>query len=79
MIVGLRIVFEIPVELRSNWIFQLMIDPDQQECEPLARKVILILVLPWLLLIAFPAYAYLEGWFVACLHTLLVLDLGRAC
>src|ERR1019366_10824777 len=32
IIVGLRIVFEIPAELRSNWIFQLMIDPDGQEC-----------------------------------------------
>ena len=73
VIVGPRIIFEIPAELRSNWIFQLMIDPDQQESEPLARKVILILVLPWLLLIAFPAYVYLEGWFVASLHTLLVL------
>jgi hypothetical protein len=73
LIVGLRIVFEIPVELRSNWIFQLMVDPDRQECEALARRVILILVMPWLLVIAFPAYAYLEGWVVACLHTLLVV------
>jgi hypothetical protein len=73
MIVGLRIVFEIPVELRSNWIFQLMVDPDRQECEALARKVILILVLPWLAVIAFPAYFYLEGWAIACLHTLLVV------
>ena len=72
VIVGLRIVFEIPVELRSNWIFQLMVDPEKQECEPLARKVILILVLPWLLLIAFPAYVYVDGWVVACIHTLLV-------
>jgi len=73
IIVGLRIVFEIPAELRSNWIFQLMIDPDGQECEALARKVILILVLPWLLAISLPAYAYLEGWMVACLHTLLAV------
>ncbi len=73
IIVGLRIVFEIPAELRSNWIFQLMIDPDRQESGRLARRVILILVLPWLVAIAFPAYAYLEGWTVACLHTLLVV------
>ena len=72
IIVGLRMVFEIPAELRSNWIFQLMIDPDGRECRSLARKVILILVLPWLLVISFPVYAYLEGWMVACLHTLLV-------
>jgi hypothetical protein len=36
IIVGLRIVFEVPVELRSNWIFQLMLDSDGQECERLA-------------------------------------------
>jgi hypothetical protein len=72
VIVGLRLVFEIPVELRSNWIFQLMLDRDGEECEPLARKVILIFVLPWLLAIAFPVYVYLEGWRVAALHTLLV-------
>jgi len=73
IIVGLRIVFEIPAELRSNWIFQLMIDPDRQEAAGLARGIILILTLPWLLVLTFPAYAYLEGWVVACLHTLLVV------
>jgi len=73
VIVGLRLVFEIPVELRSNWIFQLMLDRDGEECEPLARRVILILVLPWLLAIGFPAYVYLEGWVIACLHTLLAV------
>jgi hypothetical protein len=73
VIVGLRIVFEIPAELRSNWIFQFMVDPDQQECETLARRIILILVLPWLLAISLPVYAYLEGWKVAILHSLLVV------
>lgn len=69
--VGLRVVFEIPADLRSNWIFQLMLDPDRQECEPLARKVILSLVLPGVLIITFPPYAYLEGLRIAALHTLL--------
>jgi hypothetical protein len=50
-----------------------MVDPDRQECESLARRVILILVLPWLIAISFPVYDYLEGWKVACLHTLLVV------
>ncbi len=72
IIVGLRLVFEIPADLRSNWIFQLMLDRDGEECEPLARKVILILLLPWLLAITFFLYLYLEGWVIACLHTLLV-------
>jgi hypothetical protein len=72
VVVGLRLVFEIPTELRSNWIFQLMLDRDGEECEPLARKVILTLLLPGLLAITFPVYVYLEGWRIACLHTLLV-------
>jgi len=72
VVVGLRLVFEIPAELRSNWIFQLMLDRDGEECEPLARKVILTLLLPGLLAITFPVYVDLEGWRVACLHTLLV-------
>ena len=72
MIVGLRLVFEIPADLRSNWIFQLMLDRDGEECEPLARKVILILSLPWLLALTFLLYLYVQGWVIACLHTLLV-------
>ena len=40
-IISLRLVFEIPADLRSNWIFQLMLDQNGEECEPLARKVIL--------------------------------------
>lgn len=73
MIVGLRIVFEVPAELRANWIFQLLLDADRQECEPLARRVILALVLPLVLVIPFAIYFYLEGPAIAFLHTLLVL------
>ena len=71
LIIGLRVVFEIPSDLRANWTFQLMLDPDQ-ECEPLARKVIFVSILPWLLVITFAAYLYLKGPVVAVLHTLVV-------
>jgi hypothetical protein len=73
LLIGMRIVFEIPVEIQANWIFQLMLDSDRQECEPLARKVMLISVLPWLLTLTFAVYCYLEGVVVASLHTWLVL------
>jgi hypothetical protein len=72
LIVGIRAVFEIPAELRANWIFQLMLDPDQQECEPLARRVILFATLPWVLVVTFVAYLCLEGFGVAALHAALV-------
>ena len=72
IVIGLRSVFEIPAELRANWVFQLMLDPDGHECETLARKVIFIGVLPWVLVITFAVYIYLAGWLVAVLHTLLI-------
>jgi hypothetical protein len=72
MIASLRVVFEIPTDLRANWIFRLLVDPDQRECEKLARKVILSFVLPCIVLIALPLYAYLEGLLIASLHMLLV-------
>jgi hypothetical protein len=73
VILGLRVVFEIPVELHSNWIFRLMLDTEKHECEPLARKVMLASVLPWVLLVSLPVYGYVAGWTAACLHTLLVV------
>ena len=73
IIAGMRLIFEIPVELRANWIFQLMLDRDRQESAPLAGRVILLAVLPWILAISFPIYLYLEGITIASLHTLLVV------
>ena len=72
IIVGLRLVFEIPVELRANWIFQLMLDADKQESQGLARHVTLVAVLPVTLAITFVTYTYLAGVEIAVLHTLLV-------
>ncbi|HET9305186.1 MAG TPA: hypothetical protein VFO46_04090 [Candidatus Sulfotelmatobacter sp.] len=72
IVIGLRAVFEIPVELRANWVFQLMLDPDGHECETLARKVVFVGVLPWVLVITFAVYVSLAGLLVAVLHTLLV-------
>lgn len=72
IIVGVRFIFEIPVDLRSNWVFRLMLDSEKPECEPLARKIILLLVLPSTLIVLFPVYAYAEGMKVASLHSMLV-------
>jgi hypothetical protein len=73
IVTGLRVAFEIPVELRSNWIFRLMLDAGKHECETVGRKVILTSVLPWVLLVAFPIYVYFAGWIVGLLHTGLIV------
>lgn len=72
IIVGLRVVFEIPAELRSNWVFQLLIDPDTRHSENLARRIILLSVLPWVLPITFVVYLRLDGIFITTLHTAVV-------
>jgi hypothetical protein len=73
MVIGLRVVFEIPAELRANWIFQLSLDAERQECSSLARKVILTPVLPLVSAITLGMYAYLAGPWIALLHTALVI------
>lgn len=72
IVIGLRVIFEIPAELRANWVFQLLLDPGGKECGPLARKVMLLAVLPWVLVITFAVYVYLAGILIAALHALLV-------
>jgi hypothetical protein len=54
ILVGLRFVFDIPTELRANWIFRLSLDKTAYECIPLMRKVMLTFILPWVFAAVFP-------------------------
>lgn len=72
IIVGLRLVFEMPVEMRSNWIFRLLLDEENHGCEPMACKVMLVSILPWVFLVVLPVYAYAGGFLPGILHTALV-------
>jgi len=70
---GVRFVFEIPSDLKGNWVFQISLDKTRHECASLARKVIMTFVLPWVLAIALPLYGYLWGWRVGLLQTVVVI------
>jgi hypothetical protein len=72
VILGVRFAFEIPIELRANWIFRLSIDKATQECIPLARKAILSFVLPGMVAIGLPVYWAFWGWRVGLLQTTVV-------
>lgn len=72
MIVGIRAAFEIPVELRANWTFRLLLDSKHHEAVAVAEKIVLLLVLPWLLGSALLAYVYLDGWKAGLLHVSVV-------
>jgi len=56
---------------KANWIFRLT-NPDASECAGLARKIMLAFLIPPLLVIALPAYAFVWGWRVGVIHTTVV-------
>ena len=72
LVIGLRFVFEMPAELRANWLFQLTVDENSQECLPLARGFALSWVVPWVFVVLVPASAYFWGWRVALLNGVVV-------
>jgi hypothetical protein len=72
IILGVRFVLDIPAETRANWIFQLCLDKARHHCLPLARRIVLTFVLPWVFLIVPPTYGYLWGWRVGLLETVVV-------
>jgi hypothetical protein len=73
LILGVRFVLDIPTEIRANWIFRMFAEETSHGCVPLARKLVLTFVLPWVLAIVFPLYGYLWGWRVGIVHALVVM------
>jgi hypothetical protein len=69
IIVGIRLAFEIPSDLRANWVFALWIDADTLQTRPIARKVLLTFSLLPLIPICFAGSWILWGFGVALLHT----------
>jgi hypothetical protein len=73
IIVGIRFAFEIPADLRANWIFQYWLDPGQQDARPIARRVLLLFSLPWLAPAAFLSVLVFWGWIAALLHAAILI------
>jgi hypothetical protein len=73
IIVGIRFAFEIPSDLRANWIFKLWLRPDGQQARPIARRVLLALSLPWLIPACFVPTLIFFGWTNALLHTAILV------
>jgi hypothetical protein len=70
LLIGIRLIFDIPANLAANWIFRLLLEGSSAVA--VARRAMISLVLPWLFGIALPVYLYFWGWKVAVLHTALV-------
>ena len=72
VVVGSRFAFEMPADLRANWVFRYWLDPAQQDAIPVARRVLLLFSLPWLAPAAFLSVLFFWGWAAALLHAAIV-------
>ncbi len=69
IIVGIRLSFEVPTDLRANWVFALWIDPNTLQTRPVARKILLTFSLAPLVPICLVSSWLLWGFATALLHT----------
>lgn len=73
LIVGIRLAFEIPADLPANWVFQFWLDRERHEARPIARRVIWLFSLSWLVPACFLATLFFWGWLAALLHTAILM------
>jgi hypothetical protein len=69
LVIGIRLAFEMPVDLRANWIFRLSLEHHWKEPRKISRRVLLVFCLFWLAPASFLATLYFWGWHAALLHT----------
>jgi hypothetical protein len=69
IVVGIRLAFEVPSDLRANWVFALWIDPNALQTRSIARKVLLTFSLVPLAPICFVSSLILWSFSTALLHT----------
>jgi hypothetical protein len=72
ILVGIRIAFAIPADLRANWLFRLWIDSADDIPRSVARQILIIHTLSWLLPLCFLYSVWLWSWRIALLHTVVV-------
>jgi hypothetical protein len=71
-VIGIWFAFDVPIELRANWIFRFWLDRDQHEARAVARCVLLVFSLSWLMPACFVVTLIFWGWSAALLHTLVL-------
>lgn len=69
LIVGIRLAFEVPASLRSNWVFALWLDPNTLQTRAIARKILLTFSLTPLVPLCFLSSLFLWGTATALMHT----------
>jgi hypothetical protein len=72
-VVGARLAFEFPSDLRANWIFRLWLDRDRDEARGVGRYLLLAFSLSWVAPACFLATLKFWGWRIAALHTAILI------
>ena len=73
LLLGIRLAFEVPLDLSANWIFKLWIEPDEELPRQVARRVLFTFSLGWLAPLCFLYSALLWGWLTALLQTAILI------
>jgi len=69
LVIGIRFAFEMPVDLRANWIFRISLEHRWTEAREVSRRVLLVFSLSWLAPTCFLLTLLFWGWVAALLHT----------
>lgn len=67
-IVGVRVVFSVPIDLRANWIFRMMQLPGGCDCLRARRRTLVVLALTPCLLVFAAIFLLLWPWTLAVGH-----------
>jgi hypothetical protein len=73
LVIGIRFAFEMPVDLRANWIFRISLEHRWAEAREVSRRVLLVFSLSWLVPACFLVTVMFWGWVAALLHTAVVI------
>ncbi len=76
VICGLRFVFEMPVELEANWMFQVVLDPERHESAAVARNVTMTAVALGVVIPSLAVYGWTWNWGIAILQALYVFGMS---
>jgi hypothetical protein len=73
LVIGIRFAFEMPVDLRANWIFRISLEHAWREAREVSGRVLLVFSLSWLVPVCFLVTLIFWGWVAALLHTAIVI------
>ncbi len=73
LVIGVRFAFDIPADLRANWIFRFRLEHGWHEARKITRGILLFFSLSWLVPLCFLFTLVFWGWMAALLHTVLLV------